>query len=323
MSNKNSIKGIIFALASGCCWAFSGTLGQFLFTHKGMDPSWLTVFRMITAGFIFLLMAVSRTETRQSLKQMLTSRSDMLYMVFFSIAGLLMVQYAYLVAISQTSAGVATSIQYSGESLVLLVTCVKLRRLPYRSEFCGLLIMLIAVFLISTHGKVGGMTFSVTTVIWLVTAAAALMFYTVLPPRVVGRYGSEPVMGVGFIIGGASLALTTRVWNISPGIIDGQTILCLALMIGVGTILAFSMFMRSTVLTGPVKAGMLSAIETVASPLISSLWLGMNFKLTDYAGFIMMFIMVIMLAVPELTKKTPRTSPAVHTAEAAPANSGK
>ncbi|MGI6206088.1 MAG: DMT family transporter [Anaerovoracaceae bacterium] len=308
MVNKRSVRGIIFALCSGCCWAFSGTVGQFLFTQKNADPTWVTVVRMTTAGIVFLLMAAANRRSREELKNLLSNGRDMLYMIVFSIAGLLMVQYAYLVSIEHTNAGVATAIQYSGEALVLVVTCLKFRRLPFKSEFLGLLIMLCAVFLISTHGRIGHTEFSYTTIIWLIVAAVALMLYTVLPPRVISKYGNTPVMGVGLLIGSAVLALITRVWTIDPGIIDGGTIIGLALMIGIGTVLAFSMFMQSTVLIGPIKAGMLSAVETVASPVISSIWLGMNFDITDYIGFIMMFAMVIMLSLPELMGNSAKAS---------------
>ena len=55
MKNK-TIRGILFALISGVCWGFSGTVGQFLFTRTGMDSGWLTTVRLLSAGFILLVM---------------------------------------------------------------------------------------------------------------------------------------------------------------------------------------------------------------------------------------------------------------------------
>ncbi|MDD6255082.1 MAG: DMT family transporter [Eubacteriales bacterium] len=315
--SRNSLKGIIFALTSGCCWAFSGTLGQFLFTEKNVDPSWLTVVRMISSGMIFLVMTLMSGRSRSSLKRMLTAPGDMLFIVFFAIAGLMLVQYSYMISINNTNAGVATAIQYSGEALVLAVTCAKMKRLPYKSETFGLIIMLAAVFLISTHGRTGGFAFSFSTVIWLILAAVSLMLYTVLPPGIIKKYGSEPVMGAGILIGGTALALVVKVWTIPAGNMDIHGLAAMALIILVGTVLAFSMFMQSTVLIGPVKAGMLSAIETVASPVISYFWLGTRFTVTDYAGFVMMFTMVILLSIPELTKKEHASAHADNSAEPA------
>ena len=42
-SEKQKIRGFLFALFGGILWGFSGTCGQYLFTFEDLDSEWLTV----------------------------------------------------------------------------------------------------------------------------------------------------------------------------------------------------------------------------------------------------------------------------------------
>ena len=46
-SEKQKIRGFLFALFGGILWGFSGTCGQYLFTFEDLDSEWLTVTRML------------------------------------------------------------------------------------------------------------------------------------------------------------------------------------------------------------------------------------------------------------------------------------
>ncbi len=37
MAEKRTVRGAICAALGGICWGVSGTVGQYLFTHKGVD----------------------------------------------------------------------------------------------------------------------------------------------------------------------------------------------------------------------------------------------------------------------------------------------
>lgn len=65
------------------------------------------------------------------------NRRDALQLVFFGIAGLMAVQYCYMEAIFYSDSGTATAVQYTGEAMLLVYTCITARRLPKLSEFSG------------------------------------------------------------------------------------------------------------------------------------------------------------------------------------------
>ena len=57
---KKEVRGVIFTLAGGCLWGLSGSCGQYLFTNYHVNPSWLTVVRMLVAGVSLILFALLR-----------------------------------------------------------------------------------------------------------------------------------------------------------------------------------------------------------------------------------------------------------------------
>ena len=54
------LRGALCALMTGVCWGFSGTVGQYLFTEKGVDRGWLTIVRLFGAGVVLLAYAALR-----------------------------------------------------------------------------------------------------------------------------------------------------------------------------------------------------------------------------------------------------------------------
>lgn len=297
MSKNATLRGVIFALTAGVCWGLSGTLGQYLFTYKAMDPAWLTVWRMVISGVI--LLAIAGAQKPASLTLVWRDRRNALRLVLFGICGLMAVQYCYMQAIRYSNAGTATAVQYLGEALLLLYACLSARRWPRWLEVGALLLAMVGIFLLSTHGDAGRMVLSRQGLFWGLASAVALALYTLLPSRLIARYGSTSVTGYGLLIGGVVLAALTQPWKAAVAL-DGQTLLAMAGIILVGTVLSFTLYLRSVVDLGGVKAGLLAAVETVSAPFFAAVWLHTPFETADYLGFACIVLMVVVLAVPAL-----------------------
>lgn len=298
-----TIRGILFALISGICWGFSGTVGQFLFARTGMDSGWLTTVRLLSAGAILLLLTAIKNP--KALLAPWQNRKDAVQLIFFGVAGLMAVQYCYMQAIYYSDSGTATAVQYTGEAMLLVYTCIVTRRLPKASELAGLLLALFGIFLLATHGSFSGLALSAGGLFWGLAAAVALAVYTVSPGRLIEKCGNAPIVAYGMLIGGAVLAVLLRVWNL-PGVYDRDALLGLAAIVLIGTVLGFSLYLQSTVLIGALKAGLIAAVETVAAPLFSRLWLKTPFQALDYAGFGCILAMVFLISLPELRQQRHR-----------------
>lgn len=294
---KKEIRGIIFAVLTGICWGFSGTMGQYLFSAKNMDTGWLTTVRMICSGAILLL--ITFFTQRPKLKAVWQRRETTIHMILTAVFGLMLVQYAYLAAIKYTNAGTGTAMQYLGETFLLLVTCITMKRLPQLIEVLGLIFAMVGVFLISTHGNLHSMVMTKQGLFWGIIAALTLMLYTLLPVKLVQEFGALVVTGYGMLIGGLVLLVIERPWRTKVQL-DIQTISAMAAVILVGTVLSYTIYLQSAADIGGVKAGLLAAVETISAPTMSAIWLGTKFTLPDILGFAFIIAMVILLAVPGL-----------------------
>ena len=104
------------------------------------------------------------------------------------------------------------------------------------------------------------------------------------------------------LIGGLALGLLLRVWNI-PGAYPSEALAGIAAIVLIGTVLGFTIYLKSTVLIGPLKAGLIAAVETVSAPFFSRVWLKTPFQSVDYLGFLCILSMVFLISLPELRKE--------------------
>ena len=303
---KQAVLGVSLSLLSGVCWGLSGTAGQYLFSHYGVDSGWLTCLRLLTAGTV--LTVISLFKNKGSLGQLFRNKRDVLRLVVFAVFGLMLSQFGYLQAIRYSNAGTATAIQYIGEAFVLIVVCIKARRLPVLAELFGLVLALAGVFLLASHGRLTSLSISPKGLMWGLFAAVALAVYTLLPGDLIPRFGNMTVTGSAMLVGGVVLTVLLRPWGrYVPLDLKGWG--CMALVVVAGAIVSYSAYLQSVVLIGSVKAGLIAASETVAAPLFTLLWLGTTFVWADYLGFACIIAMVLLLALPGLKAEERRKEP--------------
>lgn len=297
MNTKNSFVGIFYAIAGGICWGFSGSCGEYLFKIHNLNSSWLCSVRIICAGLIML--GISLVKYRGELKKLICNKKDLFSTVLFGILGLLMSQYCYLTAISYSNAGTATVLQYLGPVFIMIFACLVGKRLPGVGETVALLLAVAGTFLIATHGNFGSLSISTGALVYGLLAALALVFYTLLPVRIIPQYGTMPVMGVGMIVGGLVLLPIARPWSYDVSL-PFSGIAAFAAIVVVGTVLAFTLYIMGVEHAGAVKASVASSGEPVAAAVISAVWLGNNFLFADIVGFAAVIAAVIILS---LSKK--------------------
>lgn len=292
----NPVRGVLCTLIGGCCWGFSGNCGQYLFNVHGVDPQWLTVIRMITAGLITVLIVAVRNP--QPLKDCFNNKKDRIVMVLYGVFGLLLSQYTYLEAINATNAGTATVLQYIGPVLVMVLVCFTGRRLPGPHEALSIALVIVGTFLLATHGNIHTMVINPAGLFWGLFAACTLVLYTMLPKSIAPKYGALMTTGVGTLIGGIVFFIVIHPWPLTIDLpLTGW--LAVAAMIVVGTVIAYPLYVQGVNDVGPVKASMLASVEPVSAAVISAVWLGSEFALPDIVGFACILMTVFLLAKPE------------------------
>lgn len=294
--SRRRLKGILCALFGGISWGFSGACGQYIFSNYQVDSAWLATVRMLIAGVVLSTIYIIKNK-KQSF-DIFKEKRNITELILFAITGIGLCQFAYLLAIKYTNAGTATVLQYVAPVIVMIFVCVTGKTLPKKKEVLAIILALTGILLIATHGDMGNLVISGKGLFWGIMAALGLFFYTVLPGRMTGQWGSLPVIGYSMLLCGVGFALATRFWTVSVEL-DIKGILAVGVLSIVGTMIAFMLYLQGVSCIGPVKASMISSVEPVSAAIFSVFWLGSKFMWIDIVGFACILFTVFLLAKKE------------------------
>ncbi len=295
-TKARTLEGVLCSTLGGVCWGFSGTCGQYLFSRFGVSSLWLTCLRLLSAGILMTLAALPRH--RRTMAAIWRSPKEAALLVCYGVFGLLMCQYAYMTAIAWSNAATATVLQTLNLVLIMLMTCLRGRRKPTPVELTALALALFGTFLLATGGDIRHMTLSPQGLSWGLAAAVAVAVYAMLPRGLMARWGREPVIALGMLIGGIAVNLGVRSWNFHVDLpLRGW--LAAACIVLLGTVAAFSLIMRGIQCVGPVRSSMLAATEPLSAAVFSAVWLGTAFGAADLIGFAAILSTIFLLAKSE------------------------
>lgn len=155
---RASLAGALLTLAGGACWGLSGSMGQYLFNHEGMDVRWLVPIRLGLAGLILLTFCAVRGG--KHIFDPWKDARDRKELLIYGLAGVSACQFLYFTTIQLSSAAVGTILQDLSPAMILLVSCVLARRRPRLLEILAIVLALVGVFLLSTGGNLEHMQVS-------------------------------------------------------------------------------------------------------------------------------------------------------------------
>ncbi|MDO4483792.1 MAG: DMT family transporter [Clostridia bacterium] len=292
--SKNSrALGAILSLTGGAMWGISGTVGQYLFTRKGLSALWLTPIRLFLAGVILLVYHLLKN--RKAALAPWREKRDAIDLVIYGLAGVSFCQLLYFSTIQLSSAGVATILQDLSPIMILACGCIAAKRRPNHTEVISIALALAGVLLLVTHGRLDSLAISPAALAVGVLCAGTVTLYNVYPKRLLSRHPVSMLQGWSFLMGGALMLVLFRPWEYSV-VIDLEIALGIAAVVIIGNLLAFTCYMNGVRMIGPGKACLYGFAEPVAAAALSSLWLGSPFTWWDAAGFACVFVMLVMLS---------------------------
>lgn len=292
-SSRNVLLGVACVAFGGICWGFSGTCAQLLSTNYGVPPTWMMCVRMALASVLYL--AACLVMDRKRLIGLLRDARSMLELVVFAFLGVILVQLCYLNCISYTNAGTATMFERTGLIVIMAVTCLSARRLPRKREVVGLVLALGGMLCITTKGDLSTLSIPPQGVLWGLGSAVSLAFYTLLPGKLLARWGSLPVVSLAMSLSALLTNVTLQPWNMGVELVP-EVVGTIVAMAVVGTFFAYLVFLQGLKLAGPVLTGMVGCVEPVAAFAIAAVWLGMPVGAFDIAGCAMIVVMVLLVA---------------------------
>ena len=160
---------------------------------------------------------------------------------------------------------------------------------------------LAGVFLITTHGSLTGLAVSPAALVSGIVSACCVAIYTMWPKKLQEQYPTPMLQGWAFLMGGIMFSLIFRPWQIDY-VPTAMGVFGIFIVVVLGNVLAFSLYMSGVPLIGPQKASLYSFAEPVTAAIISTLVLGSPFTLWDALGFGCIFLMLVLLSLPTKQK---------------------
>ena len=296
-TKENRTAGILITLSGGACWGLSGCFGQYLFQEKGITAEWLVTIRLTCAGLLLILLGLILTKRRMG--DVWKQKADRNLLLLFAFAGMLTCQYTYFAAIQHSNAGTATVLQSLGPVVILTYICLRGKRLPTKLEAGAIFFALLGVFLLSTHGDLSSMNISSLALFFGLSSAVSVAVYNMMSGGLLRRYGVYAIVGYAMLLAGIAMLLVVRPWRYDV-VLDKRTVLATAGVVIVGTAIAFSLYLKGVSIVGPFMGSLLGMVEPVTAIIISLAFLGADFHIMDFIGFVMILGTVVALS---LSKK--------------------
>lgn len=294
MTNNTQMKGILVTIMGAMCWGLSGCFGEFLFLEKGITAVWLVNIRLLLAGTLLVLFGY--LSEKNKVFEVLKDPKDFKQLFLFGMIGLMACQYTYFSAIENSNAGTATVIQSLNPIMILSYLCVKNKKMPTLIEIFAIIFALVGIFLVSTKGDVGTMVLSQKGLFFGLLSAVGAAAYSLMAGGLIQKYSIFSIVGFGMLFGGLVMLPLAKIWTIpveiDAGVIGGT----LAVSI-VGTLIAFSLFLKGISIVGSFVGSLIGMIEPVVAVIFSITFLGAEFSFIELIGFALILGVVGGLAV--------------------------
>lgn len=288
-----ALQGVLFCAVGGICWGFSGTVAQYLMAEKGLSAAWISMARMIYGGGLLAIWGL--VKERRHFFALWRDPRGITGILIYGMIGLILAQYAFVLAIRHANAGTATMLQYTGPIGVLLYVCWQQRRRPAQRELAAILLAVSGTFFIATHGNPNNLVIAPEALFWGMMGALGLMISTIVAEPLVIAYGSICIAAWSHLIGGMTMGIFGTSLLI-PLPTNLGTWLGIASLILIGTIGAFGFFMQGLGMIGSVKASMIGCMEPVSAALFSALIMHTIFMPMDLLGFACILATIFLLA---------------------------
>ena len=293
VDRKRELRGVLLALLGATCWGFSATCVSWLTTRAGADVLWLANLRMLGTGVVFTVFALVRC--RPQIAHLFGDWKLVLQLVFHSAVGVLAVQISYMLSIAYTNPATALLLQETGVPLILVITCVRMRRRPTGLEALALALAVFGIMAIATQGSFVNLAINPAGFAWGLVAGASLAGYNLIPVRLIHECGSIVTNGLAMVI--ASLVLTPIVRPWESGVsLDATGMFALFGVVVVGTMVAYGVYLRGVADAGPVKASLVGVFEPVSGAVIAAIWLGDMLSMWDFIGGAAILVMMVIVA---------------------------
>jgi drug/metabolite transporter (DMT)-like permease len=263
---------------------------QFIFQTYSFPPLALVAIRMPVAGLIlYAIFRPARPKARFSA------------FILFSVVGLWVVQYTYLLTIASSNAATGTLFQFLSLPMIAAfeILASKARATPA-------LVVAVAIATLGTAELVAGTSTGALALLvsplaiaaGLISAATAA-YYIIASKPLLKAYGSVTVTAWGLMVGSlvatpVGLVPLSR-YALPVGSGYGELLLLLSLVVVLGTVLSFLLYFKGLETISPTEAGIAAAMEPITAAVVSFLVLHVILTPFQYLGAALIFASVAII----------------------------
>lgn len=287
-------KGILLAAGGASLWGISGAAAQYLFSTTTISNTWLVSIRLLVAGVLLTLWSLVKSP--HQVKQVVSSRFNLKFLVLFAVLGMMNSQLTYFLAIKYSNAPTATVIQYLQPVFIILWLALANRQWPRRLDCISILIALVGTFFLATGGHLNQLALTPPALFWGIWCAVAAALYTLLPRPLLQKFDALIVCGLAMLISGV-LLLPWLVTTPLPHLDVWDWTLIAYIVIG-GTMFAYTLFLQSIRYISPAATGILSAFEPLVATLLAVTLLGTRLTLAAVCGSLLILLTTFLQAIP-------------------------
>ena len=294
--SREKMRGVILASLASSLWSISEISGEILFKKYNFSSDWLVSTRTLISGILLFLIVIF-VEKKSVLKP-LKNKRDTLGIILFGLAGMYFVQYTYFRTIELSNVSFATILQFTAPFFIFIYESVKNKKIPAISTLILLFMTVLGVVFIATKGKISSLSVPPEALFIGLFSAIMIAFYSIYPKKLLKKYGSITVVGWGMIIGSIVSNIVHPIWKIE-GNVNTKSIIQVAIVVILGTSIAYLIYIASLNYISSSLAGILTAFEPVLaailSVILSVIIFGLRFSVVELIGFALVFVSIFIL----------------------------
>jgi drug/metabolite transporter (DMT)-like permease len=276
---RATLLATLACVTAAACWAANAVIAAGAF-ERGVSPERLAQTRVIVA--LVPLAAVLLVARRDLLRP---PRSAIGPLMAFGTC-MVVVNFAYYVAIDRVPVGVAIALQYTAPVLILAGTALVARRSPGGVTWVAGGLTLAGAALVS--GVVGGAGGALDPVGLAAGILSALTFAGYLvSAELAGARGSHPVTTLfgGFVVAVTIWAVVLPLWDWPIGLLTDPEVAWRVLAVGLlGTLLPFALTVAALRWISSAVAGIATTTEPVLAAALAWLFLGQTLSAAQLVG---------------------------------------
>jgi drug/metabolite transporter (DMT)-like permease len=265
----STLAATLACVVAATCWALNAVIAAETF-ERGVSPERLAESRVLVA---LVPLAAYLLAARRDL--LVPPRAAWPAIALFG-ACIVVVNFAYYLAIERVPVGVAIALQYTAPVIILVVGALLARRSPHPAAWVAGTLTLAGAALVG--GVLGGPSETLDSVGLLAGVLAALTYAGYLvSAEVAGRHGTHPVttLFAGFTVGAVLWAIVLPVWDWPVELLRDPDIAWRILAVGLlGTLLPFGLTVAALRVLSSSVAGIATTTEPVLAAALAWLLLG-------------------------------------------------